>query len=181
MSARGRGQPRRRRAPKTRAQKVLTNYDLTAENIEFNALGAGAEIQGTLFDNSGIAQNLPVRLVKIKTSYLWDRNMTDERVLLKAIYRQTQGATPLPLDDEDTVKNATQAGQFYRRPYRTHTNIVNYGTGGEMDHMAKPTILTNVLLDNDDDLVVGFTNDDAAFAASSQLLKLRTEVWWKRV
>ena len=98
-----------------------------------------------------------------------------------AVHRQTQGATALKLDNEAEVKNATQAGQFYRRPHMTHTNTSAYGTGGHMDHFFKPIILKNVLLDDDDDIVVGFTNADVAFAASVQELEGRTEIWWKRV
>ena len=121
--------------------------------MEFNAQAANANVAITLLDNSVDFGSIPVRIVKMKASSCWEQNMNDERILIMAVYRQTEGSTALDLDDEDAVKNATQNGQFYRRPFMTHTNNSQFGAGGEMDHMRKPLILENVLLDDDDDII----------------------------
>ena len=170
------------RSRKTRAKQVMTDYFLSAESIDFNVFASGADLNDTLFDNSVDAGNVPVRIVKLKAQIWWDMNVSSERALLMAVYRETQDATPLQLDVEADVKNATQNGQFFRRPVVTHTNIANYGLGmGHMDHFFKTLILKNILLDDDDDLVIGFTNQDSAFGASTQILRLRIEGWFKRL
>ena len=159
----------------------MTDYLLTNSVLDFNALGLGGDIKVVLLDNSVQFGNQPVRVVKMKSAINWHRDMSDERHLIASVYREKEGATALKLDNEADVKNATQAGQFYRRPYKTHTNTSGYGSAGHMDHFWKPLILKNVLLDDDDDVVMGFTNEDSAFAASTQQLVFRTEAWWKRV
>ena len=134
-----------------------------------------------LVDNSARFSNIPVRLVKMKCQLWWNDNVTDERSLIVAVYRDTEGGSFLLLDDEATIRNATQAGQFYRRPHVIHTNIAEFGAAGHMDHFFKPLILKNVLLDKDDDILMGFTLNDSAFGATSQQLLARVECWWKRV
>ena len=149
--------------------------------MELNAQASNANVAITLLDNSVDFGNIPVRVVKLKAASLWGRNVVDQRTVILSVYRQTEGATALDLDDAATVKNATQAGQFYRRPFMSHTNIAGFGDNGEMDHMRKPLILENLLLDDDDDVIFALTNAGPAFAASSQLIEFRLEAWWKRV
>ena len=167
---------------KTRAQQVLTDYKLKATaGLDFASLATGADKVLNLVDHSADIGDFPARIVKLKTSMMWKREFVDERHLIMAVYRHTEQSAALKLDDEDAVRNATQAGQFYRRPFLTHTNVNTFGVSGTMDHFLKPLVLKNVLLDADDDLVVGFTNPDSAFSATAQSLMTRTEFWWKRV
>ncbi len=172
---------RRRTSPKSRAGGILSNYLLTTATFDFNAVGSGTDNQVVILDNSAKFGNIPVRVVKSKTQIMWDADVVDDRLMIFAVYRAKEGATALSLDDEDVVKNATQAGQFYRRPYLTHSNPQQFAAGGHMDHFWKPLILKNVLLDDDDDLLLGWTNPDANWSGSTQTLQTRTEAWWKRV
>ena len=159
----------------------MSNYTLKAITHDFQSLAASGDSNNALLDNSVDFGNIPVRVVKMKTQFMWNSNVSEERDLLMSIYRETEGATALQLDDEDTVKNATQGSQFYRRPYRVHTMTTTFGAAGHMDHFLKPVILRNVLLDDDDDIVVGFTNGASAFGATAQHMLCRTEAWWKRI
>lgn len=178
-----RGVPRRKsgRSQKTRAQQILTDYMLTAPTADFQSLGAGAELKVTLLDNSQDFGNVPVRVVKMKAASMWNSNVVDERRVVQSVYREKEGATALKLDVEADVKNATQAGQFYRRPHLIHTNIQAFGVAGEMDHFRKPLILRNLLLDDDDDVSISWTNIDSAFSANAQYIVFRVEAFWKRV
>ena len=181
MSGRRRVSGSRRRRPKSRASQVMTDYSLTSFTKDFQSLANGSQLAQVLIDNSVLFNNQPVRIVKSKTQLMWGRTMSDERHLVQAVYRQTEGVAALALDDETTIQNATQNGQFFRRPHMTHTNNQNFGSAGEMDHFKKPIILKNLLLDDDDDVVISWTNLDVAFSASVQEMEGRTELWWKRV
>ncbi len=182
MSARGRGPRTRPTSKKSRAQQVLIDYKLKATaGLDFASLATGNELGIALVDHSADIGSFPARIVKLKTSMMWRRQFVDERHLIQAVFRQTEGAAAIKLDDEDEVRNATQAGQFYRRPFLTHTNVADFGTGGVMDYFLKLLVLKNVLLDADDDLMLSFTNPDSAFSATAQSLLTRTEFWWKRV
>ncbi len=172
---------KRVRSTKTRAKTLGTDYSLLSQSLDFVSLGAGADLNTSLFDNSARVSNVPVRVVKLKSQYAWDADVVDERLLLMSVHRETQDATPLSLDTESAVKNATQDGRFYRRPSLTHTNPTGFGVAGHMDHFLKPTILKNVLLDNDDDIVLAFTNVDAAFTAAAQNMFIRMEAWFCRL
>ena len=160
---------------------VTTDYFLAATSINFNAIATGTNAIVILVDNSVRFGNEPARVVKLKVQSWWDFDVVDERWMIMAVYRDKEGATPLDLANEAEVRNATQAGQFYRRPFVTHTNASVAGAGGEMDHFRKPLILKNILLDRDDDLVFGYTMDDSAFSGSTQRLQFRSECWFKRV
>ncbi len=182
MAARSRTVRRRPASKKTRAQQVLTDYKLKATSgLDFASLGQGAETSIKIVDHSVDIGDFPARIVKLKTSMMWRRQFVDERHLIMAVYRTTEDSGNIALDSEDAVRNATQAGQFYRRPYLTMTNVAGFGDGGVMDHFLKPLVFKNVLLDADDDILVGFTNLDSAFSATAQSLLTRTEYWWKRV
>ena len=180
MGGRRRTVVRRGGSAKTRASSIMTEYYLVKTSMDFLSLASGAEKTMILADNDVRFGSTAVRIVKLKAQMWWDRNVSEERSLLFAVMRQTEGATALRLDNEDEVRNATQAGQFYRRPYVTSTMTSNYGSGGHMDHFLKPLILKNVLLDKDDDLVLAVTNEDSSFAGSSQQLQARIECWWKK-
>ena len=182
MAFRGTPRPRRRRlTTKSRAAMVTTDYFLSTPSKDFNAAANGEDGKIALVDNSAQFGNIPVRLVKMKCQMWWDQNVSDERSVLVAIYRHTEDSTALKLDDETEIRNATQSGQFYRRPHVVHTNSSVFGAGGHMDHFFKPLILKNVLLDKDDDIVWGYTLNDSAFGATTQQLLMRVECWWKRV
>lgn len=173
---------RRRPSVKTRAAQIMTDYKLKATSgLDFISLGTGADLQLKIIDHSVDIGDFPVRVVKLKTQMMWQKEVVDERILIQAVFRANETANALRLDNEDDIRNATQAGQFYRRPFLTHTNVSTFGAAGHMDHFQKPLVLKNVLLDADDDLLLGFTNTDAAFAATAQSLLTRTEFWWKRV
>lgn len=159
----------------------MTDYSLTTFTKDFQSFASGGELLQVLVDNSALFGNIPVRIVKLKTQMLWGSDVVNEARLIMAVYRDTEGATALKLDDEAEVKNATQNGQFYRRPHLTQTNTSAFGAAGHMDHFFKPIILKNVLLDDDDDIVLGFTNPGSTFTASVQSLHARSELWWKRV
>lgn len=173
---------RRKASPKTRASGILTDYSLKGtSSLDFDALATGNSIALVVVDHSVDIGAFPARIVKLKTQMLWAREMSDERFLVMSVYRQTEGSSALDLLSETVVRNATQAGQFYRRPWLTHTNSRAFGEAGIMDHFLKSLVLKNVLLDEDDDLVVGFTNPDTTFSAGAKSLHTRTEFWWKRV
>lgn len=184
MSGRRVGARARKRtvSPKSRASSILTDYVLKATSgLDFASMATGADKQLVLVDHSSDIGAQPARVVKLKTQMMWLKEVVDERHLIQAVYRNSQGSNPLALDVQSTVRNATQDGLFYRRPFLTHTNVSSYGAAGHMDHFMKPLVLKNVLLDEDDDLLLGFTNPDSAFSATAQSLMTRTEFWWKRV
>ena len=68
--------------------------------MDFNAIGVNVNAAITLLDNSVDFGNIPVRVVKMKASSLWSRAFVDERHLIMAVYRQTEGETALDLDSE---------------------------------------------------------------------------------
>lgn len=182
MAAR-RGAPTRRRSTsrKSRASQILTDYLLTVPKKDFQSFASGSELKMKLLDNSVDFGNIPVRVIKMKAQSYWARNVVDERAMLQAVYREKEDATALQLDVEADVKNATQSGQFYRRPHLTSSNPSVFGTSGEMDHFRKPLILKNLLLDDDDDVSISWTNIDTAWTAAVQEVIYRVEAFWKRV
>ena len=94
---------RRSRPRKTRARDLMTDYFLSAEAIDLNAFALGADVNDTLFDNSVEASGVPVRIVKLKAQIWWDSDISSERSVIAAVYRETQDSTPLELDSQAAV------------------------------------------------------------------------------
>lgn len=181
MAARGR---RSRRPAAFQKQRSPSKYFQQVNSLDFNALGAGADASLTIVDNS--SQILPsgnqaVKFSKITIQVGLGSNFTDVRHLLTAVIRHKEGSTAEKLDTVTDVRNLRNENQLLRGPWMLQTFNADANRDTIFGSFMKTIVLKNIVLDEDDDLVMGFTVLDSAFSGTAQTMRNMVRGFYREV
>lgn len=171
----GRRRRRSRRPAAFQKQRVPSKYFQQVNTLDLNALASGGDAQLTIVDNS--QQILPTGNIAVKFNKLtiqteFDADLSDTRTLLAAVIRHKEGATAHKLDTVNDVRNLRNENQLLRGPWMLQTPpYVTGGAHAPFTRYMKTIVLKSVVLDEDDDLVLGITNLSAAFSANAERMR----------
>ncbi len=161
-----------------------SKYFQNVNTLDFNSLAAGADVSLMIVDNS--SQILPtgntaVKFNKLTVQVSWDPGIDmDARQLLTAVIRHKEGTTAEKLDTVTDVRNLRNENQLLRGPWMLHTtnNIANVTP---FERFMKTIVLKNIVFDEDDDVVMGFTNLSSAFGATTQKVRNMVRGFYREV
>lgn len=180
---------RRAGKPKTQMGQALQVFWFPAKQaVDFNALASGGDIGALLVDHSAEFASSVMKFRKLTIRW-WcqgsDLAAWRCRALAVAVYKQDQddSATPLSLDSEEAIQESREEGKMLRGPWVIITPEVTVeGYAPAMSGLFKPIVLKNLVLEEENDLVISFTNlDDTAFAASSMIINLQRMGYYRKL
>ena len=185
MAGRMRGRRRTRRPAAFQKQRAPSKYFQQVNTLDLQSLASGGDASLTIVDNSGQilpTGNIAVKFNKITIQTSFDLDLGDSRDLLVAVIRHKEGTTPEKLDTVTDVRNLRNENQLLRGPWMIQTPA--YDTSGvatPFDRFMKTIVLKNIVLDEDDDLVMGFTNLDSAFSANAERVRNMVRGFYREV
>lgn len=153
---RSRPRVRARRPAATVKQKFPATYRQNefAFKSQWDALADAGTVAVTLVDNSAIAGNKMIKIVKLKLEWSMLVQSTADVCLRVAVLRHTEGTLPTDLDQAN-VRDARNENRLLRGPWMLPLMGV---TSGSQPTLYKPLILKNIVLDANDDLSLFFEN-----------------------
>lgn len=178
MSARGRR--RSRRPAQMQKQRVPTKYEQFNNIVDFNALASGGDIMLDVLNNSSQLGNVVAKINKLTMQIAIHKDMADFRHVLTAIVRQAEGDAAPSLDNRATIRDLRNEGKLMRGPWMFST--FNGDTiSGPFEGFLKTIVLKNLVVDENDDIVMCFTNLDAVFSSSTQRIRNLVKVFYRVV
>ena len=169
----------RRGRPKTDIGRMLQDYFQPAlHSTDFNGLQSGADISTILVDNSTDFSNAVLKWSKLTIRPIWDADDIQGAALKMGtmavlLHKQDQDNSDVQqVDNEETIRELRNKKRIIRGPWWVTSPGVagsSYFVPPMAGHM-KAIVLTDFVLDREEDLLITFTNVSASRAATSQVL-----------
>ncbi len=172
---------RSRRPAQMQKQRVPTRYEQFANQVDFNALASGGDIMMDIVNNSSQIGNVVARFNKITVQTGVNETMADQRHILVAVVRQSEGDSAPSLDNRATIRDLRNEGKLLRGPWMFSTYDANGSKDGPFTNFLKTIVLKNLTVDENDDIVMCFTNLDAAFSSTTQTIRNFVKMFFRVV
>lgn len=164
----------KQRQPGTAAHPLM-RWDQTSPSEVFGAGSAGDDFSTVIFDNSVLAGGKYVKIGKLTLQWFIAFDDLNTRLYM-AVYKQKEGSTAESLDDEVAIRDMRSEGRLIRGPWWMSSYTPGSFAAGQM--MPRKTIvLEDLLLDPNDDLLVGWTLVDTMTGTNNAFMYMRA--FWR--
>ncbi len=161
-----------------RGKHPLMRWDFTLLTQALSGASGGSDFASTIFDNSALAGNKYVKVGKLTLQQFY--LMADQdKLFYLAVYKAKEGAAAESLDDEAAIRDMRSEGRLIRGPWWASTTTPGATSASAM--MARKTIvLEDLLLDPNDDIVIGGTVD-TSLSGGVNTIRYYVRVFWRVV
>ena len=168
---------------------MLQDYhqDYSSDNVDFNALAAGGDVDLTMIDNSADYTNSILKWRKLTIRRIWepeDRTSFQPRVLACCLLKEDEddSGNTYQIDSEEVIRELRRDKKLVRGPWLvTPGELKTSGLIPPMVFHMKPIVLKNFVMDREEDLVFAYTNLGSAFSATTQRLRHFTQGWVRAI
>ena len=98
-----------------------------------------------------------------------------------AIVRQSEADSAPALDDRAVIRDLRNEGKLLRGPWMFNTFNADGATDSPFSTFLKTIVLKNLTIDENDDIVMCFTNLETAFSAGSQIVRNFVKMFFRVV
>ncbi len=169
--------PRRRPAPRSRQKptselgKLLQERWLDVATVmDLNGMAVSGDTAVRLVDNSVDFTNSIVKFTKLTVTYYQmpeDSANWSDHVVLVGLFKRDEDDTVVPQwDDVESIRELKNKGDLYRGPWLLHTDLFSSNNMKGTQGRFKTLVLTDIVLDREEDLLFGLTNLGPAHAAA---------------
>lgn len=172
---------RSRRPASMQKQRVPTRYEQFANTIDLNGFASGADIMLDIMNNSSQIGGVVARFNKITVQTAMESTMVTPNHMLVAVVRQSETDSAPSLDNRATVRDLRNEGKLLRGPWMFSTFNADAQVVGPFGMFLKTIVLKNLTVDENDDIVMCFTNLDGAFSATAQGIRNFVKMFFRVV
>lgn len=157
------------------ASRPLMRYEQNVQTITLGSSSAGDDFGTTLFDNSSRAGNKNCKVGKMTIQWWLDMNQAN--LLYIFVYKGKEGATLESGDSVDGVRDMKSEGRMIRAPWQICTRAPG-AEAANILHQRKTIVITDILLDPNDDIKFGITTRKVSTTGTNDCL-LFWKTFWK--